>query len=276
MPISKNRTGINGDHEDLRNRVNAQLSRDFIANTNGLVDPHGHGTHVAGTIGAQGNNGIGISGVNWDVQLVALRVLNDFGAWGPLERVAVANAVDHARINNIPILNASVVIGYHDSVNQPIRDAVASYSGLFVQSAENYRSNTNNNPRFEGFPNVIVVGSTDRNDNMSNFTNWGSTSTHIFAPGTDILSTMGIGYAETSGTSMAAPHVAGVAALLLSREPSLSMEQQRAFILESADRLPQLSGMSITGGRLNAYEALKCIPIIITATAVTVTTVDTE
>jgi len=267
-------TGINGNHEGLRNRVNVQLSRDFVGNTNGLVDLNGHGTHVAGIIGAEGNNGIGIAGVNWNVQLVSLTVLTSTGHWGPQGRAAVASAVNHARINNIPILNASIVIGYNNAENQPIRDAVSSFTGLFIQSAGNYNSNTNNppnppfpgryGPRFEGFSNVLVVGSTDQNDNRSIWnpilnsgSNWGSASVHLFAPGSDILSTHQNGYASLSGTSMAAPHVAGVAALVVARYPSLSIAQVRNTILEGVDRLPQLENLAITGGRLNAYNILR-------------------
>jgi subtilisin family serine protease len=264
-------TGINGNHEDLRNRVNIQLSRDFSgANTNGLDDPNGHGTHVAGIIGAQGDNGIGISGVNWDVRLVSLRAL-ETNFWGPLGRVPVATAVNHARTNNIPILNASLNIGTNDAENQVVRDAVAAYAGLFIQAAGNGWSNTNNNPRFAGFQNVIVVGSTDINDNRSNFSDWGSTSVHLFAPGSSILSTYRNSYASLDGTSMAAPYVAGVAALLTARYPSLSMAQHRTAILEGVDVLPQLVGLSITGGRLNAYEVLKqggsSMPVFIMAIA---------
>jgi hypothetical protein len=147
-------------------------------------------------------------------------------------------------------------MGYDDDDNQPIRDAIASYNGLHINSAGNYSSNTNNSARFEGFPNVLVVGSTDENDDISTFSNWGSTSTHLFAPGTNILSTYGNGYSSMSGTSMAAPHVAGVAALLVARYPSLSMAQIRSSILNSVDILPSLLGLAITEGRLNAYAAL--------------------
>ncbi|MCL2842603.1 MAG: S8 family serine peptidase [Oscillospiraceae bacterium] len=250
-------TGINGSHEDLRNRVNAQLSRDFSgANTNGLVDSNGHGTHVAGIIGAEGNNGIGIAGANWDVQLVSLRAL-EASVWGPLGRAPVVMAVNHARVNNIPILNASLEIGTNDTENQAIRDAVAVYSGLFIQAAGNGWSNTNNNPKFFGFPNVIVVGSTDINDNRSNFSDVGSTSTHIFAPGTNILSTHRDGYIAMDGTSMAAPYVAGVAALAMSANPDLSPQQKRAIILSTVDTFPALEDISCTGGRLNAYRAVR-------------------
>lgn len=264
-------TGINGEHEDLKNRINTQLSRDYAETTNGLVDSNGHGTHVAGIIGAQGGNSIGISGINWDVRLVSLKVLTSSGTWGSNGRSAVAMAVNHARENNIPILNASLKIGYDDEANQPIRDAVAGYTGLFIQSAGNSSENTNDSARFEGFNNVIVVGSTDANDNCSTFSNWGSTSVHLFAPGTSILSTYEEGYASLSGTSMAAPHVAGVLALMIARYPNLSMAQQKTIILNSVDQLSQLSELSMTGGRLNAnkalYEAGADSPVYITVTA---------
>lgn len=264
-------TGINAEHEDLKNRVDTQLSKDYAGSTNGVIDSYGHGTHVAGIVGAQGNNSLGVAGINWDVSLISLKVLTASGSWGSYGRSAVAMAVNYARENNIPILNASLSIGTDDEANQPIRDAVASYNGLFVQSAGNSGSNTNQDARFEGFNNVLVVGSTDKDDNVSTFSNWGSSSVHLFAPGTDILSTYGDGYKSLSGTSMAAPQVTGVAALLAARYPNLSMQQHRTAILQGVEELPQLSELAVTGGRLNAnsvlIEAGDGEPIYIQATA---------
>jgi hypothetical protein len=288
-------SGIRSSHEDLRNRINRALSRDFAVpgnnhstnpNLNNVVDPSGHGTRVAGVIGAQGNNGIGISGVAWDIRLVSLRVHdNDFDYDNLVKRnayfVAVASAVNHARLNNIPILNASLsYIGYANSENQAVRDAVQNYGGLFVQSAGNYNSNTNNNPRFGGFPNVIVVGASTQSDirwaprpgSEGAGSNYGTGSVHLFAPSavTSILTTSGSNdgnYLNDGQTSMATPHVAGVAALILSAYPQATTQQIKWAILNGADTrlnggLPvgtDLTNLCITGGRLNAYGALRAM-----------------
>jgi subtilisin family serine protease len=270
-------SGINGNHPDLVNRINIPLSRDFIGEAGGgLIDPIGHGTHVAGVIGAQGNNTIGIAGVAWNIRLVSLRVLNANGTLRPNGgHNDVAQAINHARTNSIKILNCSISIGYNNSENQTIRAAIASFDGLFINSAGNYNSNTNNNPRYEGFPNVIVVGASNNDDNRwvtshQDGSNFGSTSVHLFAPGTagGIRTTCHTGgYVNMGRTSSAAPHVTGVAALIWS---DLTNPQNLAFphhnitpgmvkkaILDGVDRPAGLNGLSMTNGRLNALGALQ-------------------
>jgi hypothetical protein len=269
-------SGIQRTHPDLINRVNVSLSRDFVGQAGGgFADDSGHGTQVAGIIGAQGNNSIGIAGVAWNIRLVSLRVLmHEDSEWGSNGINAVASAVNHARKNRIQILNASLSIGYNNSENQVVRDAVAGYRGVFVVSAGNYGSNTNNSPRFQGFSNVIVVGATNSDDTRRSNSNFGTNSVHLFAPGNDIISTFPTnicdiqtrcgsqncdvrGYHFFSMTSSAAPHVAGVAALILSQYPNLSPAQVKNAILNGADTLPNLHGQGVSGKRLNAHKALQ-------------------
>ena len=266
------------------------------------TDPFGHGTHVAGIVAA--NDSVsGIFGIAKNVQLVSLRVHDWFGGWGDYGTDAVAMAVNHARINNITILNASLSIGYDNSFNQATRTAVSSYSGLFVVSAGNYASNTNNNPRFYNFPNVIVVGNSDQVENRTitcthsirpcSFympcpggpkngcgSNFGSSSVHLFAPGKDILSTCAnipcygscnstpqFPYCYKSGTSMAAPYVTGVTALIASAFPNDAYSWRvRQAIMYSVNMFDSLEDLCSTWGRLNAHNALLAmnnIPIYI-------------
>jgi subtilisin family serine protease len=280
-------TAIDGTHPDLINRIDTALSRDFVdfpgdrvGNSLSARAPTRHGSHVAGIVGAQGNNGIGIAGTAWNIRLVSLRVINNVNNLAADRgHLRVAWAIDYARERGIPILNASLSIGVNDSANQPIRTAVRMYNGLFIQSAGNDNLNTNNNPRFGGFPNVIVVGASDSNDvrGVGSNSNHGSTSVHLFAPGEEIISTVPtdttfIAYQRMSGTSQAAPHVAGVAALILSRHLGARPEEIKWAILEGADRGTRLAtrrsfnGLCITGGRLNAHRALLAMQSIQSAT----------
>jgi subtilisin family serine protease len=297
-------SGINRGHPDLINRVNVSLSRDFTTgNPNGIpggfTDPYGHGTHVAGIIGAQANNALcantptlctnnnhypcgGIAGVAWNVQLVSLRVLDSTGKG---EHVHTASAIAYARKQGIPILNGSIGMGHNNTSNISIRDAVASYNGLLVVVAASGFAgagyNINSNPIFGGFPNVLVVGSSTSNDTISQFSNYGSTSVHLFAPGEDIISTCArpnggncpptvpqnrrcnstaqSPYCTASGTSMAAPMVTGVAALILSAYPNATTLEIRWAIIEGIERVLRLRLDCISGGRLNAYSALRAM-----------------
>lgn len=224
-------TGIEANHEDLSSRVNSLLSHDFTDSdefsTGALRDTQGHGTHVAGTIGAVGNNNAGICGVNWNVNLVSLKIRESGTIYNFVSKLV--SAVNYATSNGIQILNSSN--GYSKS-GQPsvsLGEAIKAYSGLFVTSAGNKKINNdvyNYIPVSVSLPNVVSVGAIDKYGaqwvgSYSDGTNYGKKTVHIFAPGGGIMSTVpnsvtSSGYALWSGTSMAAPHVSGVAALLLS------------------------------------------------------------
>lgn len=276
-------SGIYAAHQDLVNRVNTRLSRCFTNDFDtALEDATGHGTHVAGVIGAQRNNSVGIVGTCWDVQLVSLRVAKQDGH-NDLEKVI--SAIKYAESVGIPIINCSigftctaeeVETDYAEYI-QELRTAIADYSGLFVTAAGNDNNNNDVKPyypsAFNDLPNVISVGASNKRDQRyyehdgeGGGSNYGATTVDIFAPGVDILTTRETvtGTRSFDGTSVAAPFVSGVAALLLSLHPNLTAANLKTFILQSAE--PTMNGttnvlanLCTSGGRLNAYNTLTAL-----------------
>lgn len=226
--------------------------------TNGdPMDGAGHGTHVAGTIGAAGNNGIGVVGVNHSVRLMGLKFLDDSGFGDTADAVA---AIEYAIDQGAHLSNNSWGGG---GFSNALRDAIAAAGAanqLFVAAAGNDASNTDtfvSYPSGYDLPNIISVASSTRSETLSSFSNFGATTVDLAAPGSDIYSTIpGGSYGWLSGTSMASPHVAGVAALLLAHSPGASPAEVKSWILDSADPVPAFSGLMVTGARLNAAAAL--------------------
>ncbi|MDR1690291.1 MAG: S8 family serine peptidase [Candidatus Methanoplasma sp.] len=250
-------TGIDGTHPDLTNRINRSMSRDFVSGSavavDDPVDPHGHGTHVAGIIGAQGNNGIGIAGTCWDVTLVSLRV---FDSSGRSTDSTIISAINYASVQGIPILNHS---GASTQYNYAVEQAVRNYPGLYVAAAGN--ENNNNDGGTRSYPasfrldNLISVGATSANDDKASFSNYGIANVDIFAPGESIYSTLPGSYGIKGGTSMATPYVAGVAALLLAKNQYTPFGL-KSVLMDSVDKKSELRDYCVSGGRLNAYKAL--------------------
>ncbi len=270
----------NGVDDDNNGFVDDVRGWDFANNDNDPMDDNLHGTHVAGTIGAVGNNGMGVAGVNWEVSLMPLKFLNANGSGSTADAV---KAVLYAANNGARIMSNSWGGG---GFSQALRDAIelANTKGaLFVAAAGN---EGNNNDQIPNYPsnydvsNVVAVAATDRDDGLADFgggggggdgcgctlavagvgSNYGPTTVDLGAPGEDILSTVpGNAYRSLSGTSMATPHVSGVAALLLAQAPGLSVTELKAKLLGSVDPLPSLQGKMVTGGRLNAAKALQSL-----------------
>ena len=258
-------------HPDLNENV--LEGWDFVNNNITTDDSQGHGTHVAGIIGAVGNNCDGVTGVNWEVSLVPLQaaILTSDAEGNPLWRIsgaAVASAISWAIEQNIPLLNFS--IGFN-TVSSAMRLAVENYSGLLVCAAGN--SSTDNdvtpvyfadyadetNSEYSDFSNrIISVGALSSESERSSFSNYGTNSVSIYAPGTSIASTFPDGYCYMSGTSMAAPYVSGTAALMLSVNPNLTGAQLKGMILESADTITiSTPSGAQTVKKLNAYHAVR-------------------
>ena len=260
-------SGIDSSHPDLMNRVSI-FSKGFstfsVFPTADLDSDHG--THVAGIIGAQGNNDLGITGICWDVDLVALRVDHIVDGSVCVDFLAVIEAIKYANENYIDILNFSGGTIFETSKIQAVATQIENYDGLFICSAGNNNSNTDQYPYYPSsysIDNMIVVGSSTVDDNKATHSNYGKTTVDVFAPGENIYSTVfNGGYANHSGTSMASPIVAGVAALLLSLHPELSSAELKAIILSSVDVVYDDNGnnvfgdLCVSGGRINAYKAL--------------------
>jgi subtilisin family serine protease len=226
------------------------------------MDDNGHGTHCAGIIGAEGDNNEGIAGVNWKVQIMPLKFLGRGGFGSTKNAIEAINyAIDRKNKGvNVRVISAS---WGSTSRSKALEDAIraAGDAGiLFVAAAGNASTDNDKRPHYPSnydLPNVISVAAMDRTDQLASFSNYGAKTVHIAAPGKDIISTwLNDDYRGASGTSMATPHVSGVAALILSHSPTLSVEKLRAKVLSCVDKLDQLQGKVSSGGRLNAAKAL--------------------
>ena len=227
------------------------------------MDENGHGTHCAGIIGAEGGNNEGIAGVNWTVQIMPLRFLNAGGFGNTKDAIECINYVIDRRQHgvNVRVISASWGSTVKSRALEDVIKKAYQEGILFVAASGNASTDTDRNPHYPSsynIGNIISVAALDRNDQLARFSNFGVKTVHVGAPGKDILSTwLGNEYEEHSGTSMATPVVAGVAALLFSKEPKLTVDEARKRLLESVDKLDSLKGKVVTGGRINAAKAVK-------------------
>ena len=232
---------------------------DFVSNDNNPNDDNGHGTHVASIIGAVGNNGVGVAGITWDVELMPLKFLNANGSGTTADAIeallyATANGAD---VTNNSWADAPFSQAMLDAINQA--DAAGS---LFVAAAGNDgldRDTYTDYPTAYDAPNIVVTAATDSNDLRAWFSGYGAESVDLGAPGVNVYSTWRLGtYKFASGTSMATPHVAGAAALAKAAFPGATDVGLKALLLRTADPNASLAGRTTTGGRLNANAAVTC------------------
>jgi len=248
----------NGIDDDSNGFIDDFRGWDFVNNNNDPMDDHNHGTHCAGTIGANGNDGIGVVGVNWNVSMVGVKFLSGSGSGTLADAV---KAIEYTTSLGVTMTsNSWGGGGYSDTMHAAI-NAANDAGILFIAAAGNSSSNNDLNPHYPSSyesENVIAVAATDHVDGMAGFSSYGLNSVHVGAPGKDILSTIADNnYASYSGTSMATPHVAGVAALIKAAYPESTAAQIKARILNTVDVVPSLEGKTVTGGRVNAFNALE-------------------
>lgn len=258
--------GGNGYIDDI-------IGWDFANNDNNPFDTDGHGTHTAGTIGAVGNNGVGITGVTWKTSIMPVRIFGDNGA--AAGETAVADAIRYSADNGAVISNNSWGgAGYSQTLHDAI--AYAGEQGQIVvvaagnEAINNDYSSRRSYPASFDLPNVVSVASSSTTGVLSYYSNWGTGSVDLAAPGENVLSTLpGNRYGYQSGTSMAAPHVTGALALLLSSRPSLSAANAIARLTGGADDTVSLSTRVASGGMLSAYNTVTGVAGAVLPTAPT-------
>jgi subtilisin family serine protease len=257
--INDNENPTNEKDDDKNGYIGDYFGYDFIGNQPDPLDDHGHGTHVAGIIGAIGDNNIGITGVNWDVKMMSLRGL---GSNGQGDMASLIRAIKYADTMGADIISCS---WGSPSRSLALEEVIKNSNKLFVFAAGN---DANDNdlkgfyPSNYQYPHTISVAATDRNDKLALFSNYGINTVEVAAPGVGIVSTyipVYAEYASLSGTSMAAPYVSGLAGLLLSIDPTLKPSQLKHLILENADSLEVLDGKVVTGSRINVTASVNAL-----------------
>ena len=270
-------TGIDYNHPDLvdnmwKNEAEAAGKAGVDDDNNGVVDDiygynaingsgnpkddQGHGSHCAGTIGARANNGIGVAGVNWDVRMMAVKFL-DAGGSGSL--ADAIKAIDYATKMGAHVMSNSWGGG---GFSQTLLDAIKRSNdagAIFIAAAGNEYNNNDTSPTYPStyqVENVMSVAAIDNRGAKADFSNYGKKTVHLGAPGVNVMSTTGGSYKSYSGTSMATPHVAGVAALLWANEPGLTAAEVKERLVATVRPLASMKGKTRTGGMVDAYGAL--------------------
>ena len=258
----------NGVDDDLNGYVDDVYGIDVInadETPGGPEDPmddQGHGTHVAGTIAGVGNNSTGVVGVAWNSKILACKFIGSNGEGNDADAIACFDYIVALKQHGVNVRVSNNSWGSTDSPAPALQaaiDAAGAAGILNVFAAGN--DGTDNDaiqhyPSNMPSPSIIAVAASDESDGRASFSNFGATTVDLAAPGNNIISTYpGSSYAISSGTSMAAPHVAGAAALLVAIDPSLTVDALKSLLMSSADIIPAWQGSTVSGGRLNVFRA---------------------
>lgn len=252
----------NNIDDDGNGRIDDTWGWDFWNNDKDPTDDNGHGTHTAGTVGAVGNNGKGVTGVAWNVKLCGLKIGSRTGS---VSSTAGISAINYCVGKGIKVSNHSWGgTGFSSSFDAAVTSARTA-GHMLVCAAGNSTINNDVTPFYPASytqDNILAVASTDNNDGISTFSNYGATRVDLGAPGTNIASTYinrnsNNTYVYLSGTSMAAPHVTGACVLVWSVNPTWTYAQVRSKILSTTRPLASLAGKCVTGGILNANAAVR-------------------
>ncbi len=247
----------NGVDDDDNGFIDDVHGWDFCNDDNDPIDDNNHGTHCAGTIGGVGDNGLGVVGVNWNVRMAAIKFLSAGGSGMLSDSI---DCVYYANRIGVDLTSNSWGGGDATETMHDAIEAAHALGVLFIAAAGNSAVAVPMYPASYDNDNVISVAATDSADQMASFSNYGVPHVDLGAPGVNILSTVPMlrnpPYAFFSGTSMACPHVAGAAALLKGRVPSMAHLDLKKRLLDMADPIPALTGRCITGGRLNLARAM--------------------
>ena len=253
--------GNNGIDDDHNGYIDDYYGIDAANDSSNPIDTLGHGTHVAGIVGAAGNNGVGITGVAWHVQLMALKFLDPYGSVA--DEIECISYILDQKEKGIPVrvVNASFGDSSSSRFEKEAIESLMSAGIMMSASAGNVGSDLddgwkNSYPASYALQNIISVAASDNNDRLASFSNYGFHSVDVAAPGVRILSTYLNGsYNTLSGTSMAAPQVSGALALINAQKPQ-SIEEARERILRGVDQNDDLAARLFSNGRLNVYKAL--------------------
>ncbi len=259
----------NGVDDDGNGYVDDVHGIDTANHDSDPMDDQGHGSHTSGTVAAAGNNGIGVVGVNWNAKILSCKFLDSTGYGTDAGAIECFDYIVALRQRGVNIRVSTNSWGSPRGSGPPAAaieaaiDAAGQVGIINIFGAGNDGLNndfTPFDPASYTLPSIVAVASSGPTDRRSSFSNYGATSVDIAAPGQDILSTYpGGGYEYSSGTSMATPHVAGVAALLASMDPTLSVAAIKSLLIDNVDQFPRWDGVVSSGGRLNAFRAASAV-----------------